>query len=91
MTHAHAVVEKNIRSAVALEFTAPALRCAPVGQFAECSGLWLKVPERRSLFAECIGWEIRALRGDGAAIPRVACSSPGTPPLRSKPSISDRR
>lgn len=51
MTHAHAVVEKNIRSAVALESTAPALRCAPVGQFAECSGLWLKVPGSRSLFA----------------------------------------
>lgn len=50
MTHAHAVVEKNIRSAAALEFTAPALRCAPVGQFTECSGLWLKVPGSRSLF-----------------------------------------
>lgn len=51
MTHAHAVVEKNIRSAVALEFTAPPLRCAPVGRFAECNGLWLKVPGSRFLFA----------------------------------------
>lgn len=91
MKHAHVVAGENTRSAVALEFLAPALRCASAGQFARMElSVAQGAGKQISVCSECVAWEIRALRGDRAAMPRVACSSPGTPPLRSRPSISER-